>query len=146
MKAISTFLFLLFSTLAFSQVNWLKWNEAFDKTQDRNEFQLTFVLVSTDWCSHCQLQKRKMRKLYVEGIRFVELKAYTQESLNWKDLTYVPSPYSNNVHPVIERITNKSITSFPTWIILDEKMNLIQTIEGVIENEVFYQLSCSIIS
>lgn len=141
MKALATFLFILLSTHAFTQVNWLKWNEAFSQKKDRYEFQLTFILVSTDWCSYCQLQKRKMRKLKIEGIRFVELNAYTQESLYWKDSLFLPSADLNSYHPLLEQLTGKPIHAFPTWMIFDHISNVIHIFEGVLENEVFYQIS-----
>ncbi len=99
------------------------------------------VLISTDWCAYCRIQQVQLKKRNEwldasPSIYFSVLDAETKETIVFNDMSYrfVPNGVSTGSHELafsLGNIDNRLV--FPTWVLLNENLEIIFKFPGVIK-------------
>lgn len=97
------------------------------------------VLLSTDWCSYCQMQKSQLRKntafqMKSDVFYYIEFDAESKETIHWqgKDYAFKPTGVSTGVHELAIALNDHKKLAFPTWILLDKDYQLLFRHKGVL--------------
>lgn len=112
------------------------------------------LLLSTDWCVYCRMQKfqvQRNKKFLKESSRFyyVELNAESKEPLKFKGKTYYyrPSGESSGVHELAVMLGRHNGTlAYPTWVVLDENLNILYRHSGVLSRKELQLLTESLLN
>lgn len=98
------------------------------------------LLLSTDWCVYCKMQKfqiRRNKKLEKSSSHFyyAELNAESKEPLMFKGRTYrfLPNGESAGVHELAVALGKHNGTlAYPTWVVMDKNLNILYRHSGVL--------------
>lgn len=97
------------------------------------------ILLSTDWCQYCQMQKIQLRKnkTFIQNARlfhYVEFDATDKNEITFNNLNYVYKPTGTNVgyHELAQYLNGNGQLSFPTWVILNKNYEIIFRNKGVL--------------
>ncbi|NGM60592.1 thioredoxin family protein [Sphingobacterium sp. SGG-5] len=100
------------------------------------------LLLSTDWCKYCQMQKNQIRKnkdFQHAGDQFyyVPFDAESKEkvSLRGQEYSFKPTGVSTGVHELALVLNGSKQLSFPTWVVLDKDYQLLFRHQGVLSNK-----------
>ncbi|WP_405369772.1 thioredoxin family protein [Nonlabens sp. Asnod2-A12] len=131
--------FLLFSALGFSQVNWMTMNEALEAQQ--KEPRKILMKSYTDWCPNCKwMDKYAFAKADIatyinENYYPVQFNAEGTEVINYKGATYA-NPFKKRndraQHQFAEFIR---IFEYPTLVFFDEKGTIINPVPGKLDSK-----------
>lgn len=90
------------------------------------------ILMSTDWCQYCKIQKKQIRKNVafknkVDSFYYVEFDAESQDSIVFNGFKYKSNTKRNrkSTHQLAFEFNNSDKVSFPTWILLDSKYQIV---------------------
>ncbi|MFB2117738.1 thioredoxin family protein [Parapedobacter sp. 2B3] len=99
------------------------------------------ILISTDWCTFCRMQKAQLRKnddfkKAVPYLYFAELDAGHNEDISFNGTTYSfkatgHGTGSHELAYVLGETGNR--LAFPTWVLLNENFEIIFKFPGVIK-------------
>ncbi len=128
-----TFAFQL-ATTAVAQIKWLTWEEA--QAKNKVEPRKIIVDVYTQWCGWCKKMDKAtfddpdISKYINKNYYAVKFDAQTKSDITFKDKVYkyVKQGESGFNELAIEITFGRM--SFPTIVFLDEKLNLIQPLQG----------------
>lgn len=119
---------------AQSAVNWLSWDEAM--ALHAKEPRKLMVDVYTDWCGWCKVMDSKTFSNEVvsdflnEKFYAVKLNAEQREDISFQGKTFRYVAQGNRgYHELAAALLNNQL-SFPSVVILDEKVNMLQLIPG----------------
>lgn len=98
------------------------------------------ILLSTDWCRYCKVQKKQLEKNQdfqdaKNTLYFVEFNAETKESIQFNEKVYhfKRSGLSTGIHELaIELSDNKKGISYPLWNILDKDYRVLLRRDGLL--------------
>ncbi len=98
------------------------------------------ILVTTDWCKYCKIQKVQLEKNHDfqasrNNFYFIEFNAETQDSIlfNEKVYHYKSSGLSTGIHELAVELGNqKQGISYPLWIILDKDYKVLLRRNGLL--------------
>jgi|SRR5690606_3129451 len=100
------------------------------------------LLLSTDWCKYCQMQKSQLRKNKdfqhaSDWFYYVPFDAESKEnvSLRGQEYSFKPTGISTGMHELAVALNGSKQLSFPTWIILDKNYQLLFRHQGVLSNK-----------
>ncbi len=101
------------------------------------------ILMTTDWCKYCQIQKTQLRKnksFQNSAIDFyyVEFNAESKDDIHFHGNTYSFQSVgvSSGIHELAIAFNSGDETlSFPTWIILDSDYNILFKNNGVLSEK-----------
>lgn len=101
----------------------------------------TMILISTDWCKFCQLQKVQLtRNMAFLGAKdrlyYTELDAESKEDIlfNGYVYKYKNSGTTRGIHElVIALAAKKEPITYPLWIVLDQNYNILFRRNGLLE-------------
>lgn len=100
------------------------------------------ILLSTDWCKYCQMQKVQLRKNKrfqekVKQIYYVEFNAEDKEeiSFNGQSYHYKATGVETGIHELAVALNGKEGLSFPTWVLLDCKYQVLFRYSGVMSEK-----------
>ncbi|MGN0002578.1 MAG: thioredoxin family protein [Sphingobacterium composti] len=86
------------------------------------------VLLSTDWCQYCAIQKNQIRKndnfrAKSEQFYFVEFNAEQKAPITFAGKTYIYKPKGVNTgsHELAFVLNGNPNITYPTWVLLDQK-------------------------
>ena len=114
-----------------AKIEWLTLEEAYKRTQKQPR--KIFIDLYTDWCGWCKvMDKNTFRN--AEVIDFANKKYYAVKYNPEKDADVKLGNVS------FKALMNGKVTGYPTTVIMDENMNLIQPIAGYLEPRVFHQI------
>src|SRR5690606_20561540 len=99
------------------------------------------ILVSTDWCKYCQLQKSQLlrNKAFIDAkdvVYYSEFDAETKEDIlfNGEVYQYTNSGVARGIHELVIALADKKERlSYPLWIVLDKNYNILLCRHGLIE-------------
>jgi len=130
------FLFVLKTNTVVAQqkINWISWEEAIDKQKIENK--KVFIDVYTNWCGWCKKMDKTTfaNPVIVEYINAhyypVKFNAEQKEIIEFrgKDYNFVKQG-RRGYHELAAAIT-KGQLSYPTYVFMDEEMNVIQPVPG----------------
>ncbi|TYR35005.1 thioredoxin family protein [Sphingobacterium phlebotomi] len=85
------------------------------------------ILLSTDWCQYCQMQKNQIGKnrdfaLSANLFYYVEFNAESKENLSFqgKDYVFKPTGKNTGTHELARTLNGPGTLAFPTWVLLDK--------------------------
>ena len=97
------------------------------------------VLLSTDWCKYCQMQKNQLLKnkdFQNAGDLFyyVLFDAESKEKvrLHGQDYSFKPTGVSTGVHELAIALNGSDKLAFPTWVLLDKNYQVLFRHQGVL--------------
>ena len=99
------------------------------------------VLLTAPWCKYCLLQKSQLRnnKKFAtrsESFYYAELDAESSRQpvrFNSKIYTYKTSGLANGVNELAEALNGSQALSYPTWIILNNRYEVLGRYNGVLD-------------
>lgn len=99
----------------------------------------TMLLVHTDWCTYCALQKKQLKDgtLAHEGVYFAEFNAEQNKDVSFKGEVYPfkPTGKGTGMHGLVEYFVQGKHVSFPLWVILDKELNVLDSYTGYLRPE-----------
>jgi thioredoxin-related protein len=147
MKNTGKYTFFLMTAMALSvgtsciaQVNALP-IEKVDNSM-RTSARPVLILLTTDWCKYCQLQKEQLRKnkdfkAKAETFYFVEFNAEQKEDVTFHEHTYgyKSTGISTGIHELAVALSGEKSVSFPAWILLDKDYQVLFRYNGVLSSQ-----------
>lgn len=124
----------LSSVTAQTTVNWLSWDEAM--ALHAREPRKIMVDVYTDWCGWCKVMDNKtfsheeVAGFLNDKFYAIKLNAEQREDITFQGKTFRYIAQGNRgYHELAAALLNNQL-SFPSVVILDEKVNMLQLIPG----------------
>jgi len=97
------------------------------------------MLLTTDWCKYCQLQKAQLKRnnefqAASDKFYFVEFNAEQQAPVVFHQQTYryKPTGVSTGIHELAAALSGDKGASYPTWILLDKSYQVVYRYNGVL--------------
>ncbi|ERJ58579.1 TlpA family protein disulfide reductase [Sphingobacterium paucimobilis] len=97
------------------------------------------ILLSTDWCQYCQMQKQQVRKnkKFIEKgnlFHYIEFDAESKETIRFQGKDYVYKPTGANIgtHELAVTLNGPDRLAYPTWILLDKDYQVLFRHGGVL--------------
>jgi len=119
------------SPKAETKIKWLTLQEAYKLNQSQPR--KIFIDLYTDWCGWCKVMDKKTFT-NAEVIDFANKKFYAVKYNPEKEADVLFGKVS------FRNMINGKVTGYPTTVLLDEKMTLIQPVAGYLEPRMFHQL------
>jgi len=105
------------------------------------------VLLSTDWCKYCQMQKNQLRKnkyfqSQADAFYYVDFDAESKENIHFKGQTfrYKPTGATTGIHELATAMNGEEGLSFPTWVLLNTHYEVLFKFNGVLTANQLKQL------
>lgn len=99
----------------------------------------TLILLSTEWCQYCQMQKVQMQKNKVEKsvadqFYYVEFDAESKETVtvNGNTYSYKPTGLNLGIHEFAQRLNGNKKLIYPTWILLNQEQKILFRHQGAL--------------
>lgn len=107
------------------------------------------ILISTDWCTYCAMQKAQLKKnsRFTEAaahFHFSELDAESKEpvTLNGRTYHFEATGTATGTHQLAQALgTVGNRLAFPTWVLISEKFELLLQYPGVLGPEALQTLA-----
>lgn len=97
------------------------------------------ILLSTDWCKYCQMQKSQIgnNKDFANKASqfyYVELDVEGKQPINFNGQTYKAksNDVSKGIHELAVALNGSERMSFPTWVVLNKKYEVLFRYNGVL--------------
>ncbi|HLT87454.1 MAG TPA: thioredoxin family protein [Sphingobacterium sp.] len=97
------------------------------------------ILLSTDWCQYCRMQKSQLRKNedFLEKASlfyYVEFDAESKETIPFqgKDYAFKPTGKNTGTHELARALNGPGTLAFPTWVLLDRDYQVLFRHGGVL--------------
>ncbi len=114
-----------------AKIKWVTLSEAYKLSQKQPR--KVFIDLYTDWCGWCKVMDKNTFK-NAEVVDFANKKFYAVKYNPEKDADVMLGKVS------FKNMMNGKVSGYPTTVILDEKMNLIQPVSGYLEPRLFHQV------
>lgn len=108
----------------------------------REEPKPLLILLSTDWCRYCRMQKDQLRKNkeFQEALSrfyFVEFNAESEESVCFRGKTwpYTPTGESTGIHTLAVELSGGQEAAYPAWVLLDKDYQPLFRYNGILGPE-----------
>ena len=99
------------------------------------------ILLATDWCKYCQMQKSHLLKnkdfqTKVDLFYYVEFDAESKGKVRFhgQDYVFKATNTSSGVHELALALNGPGQLSFPTWILLDKEYQVLFRYQGVLSS------------
>lgn len=97
------------------------------------------VLLSTDWCQYCQMQKNQIRKnkdfaAKANLFYYAEFDAESKENVLFqgKEYAFKPTGKNTGTHELARALNGPGTLAFPTWVLLDRNYQVLFRHGGVL--------------
>lgn len=97
------------------------------------------VLISTDWCQYCTMQKQQIHKnkkfaQQTTAFYFIEFNAERKDPLLFKNQKYhyKPNGINTGIHELAIVLNGNPKISYPTWVLLDAQFTPIFKHNGLL--------------
>ncbi|AXG73276.1 hypothetical protein DVK85_03150 [Flavobacterium arcticum] len=105
------------------------------------------IKVYADWCAVCKIQDKKIEKdvtlqdLLKNSCYYIKLNGETTETIifNKKEYDYIPHGANNGYHELTEYLT-KGNNSYPCWVLLSSKYEVLGIYNGLLKNSQLKEL------
>ncbi|KFF20012.1 MULTISPECIES: thioredoxin family protein [Bacteroidota] len=98
------------------------------------------ILLSTDWCKYCQMQKNQLAKnkdfqKQADNFYYIIFNAESKDSIvfNQKTFQYKATGLSSGIHELAIALNGSENIGFPTWVLLDSKYQVLFRYNGVLK-------------
>ena len=98
------------------------------------------ILLSTDWCKYCQMQKNQLSKnkdflKQADNFYYIIFNAERKDSIvfNQKTFQYKATGLSSGIHELAIALNGSKNIAFPTWVLLDCKYQVLFRYNGVLK-------------
>lgn len=98
------------------------------------------ILLSTDWCKYCQMQKNQLAKdkhflNQTDNFYYIVFNAERKDSIvfNQKIFQYKATGLSSGIHELSIALNGSENIAFPTWVLLDSKYQVLFRYNGVLK-------------
>ncbi|QSE96935.1 thioredoxin family protein [Fulvivirga lutea] len=125
-------------------VNWLTFEEAVEKL--KTEKKKVFIDVYTDWCGWCKVMDKNtfsqpiIAQYLNENFYPVKLDAEQKEDITFNGVTYKFVPSGRNGYHQLAAALLQNKLSYPQFVILNEKMEIINITAGYQKPEPFHKI------
>lgn len=109
------------------------------------------ILLSTDWCRYCQMQKSQLHKnkdfiKRTDSFYYVELNAETKESIRFhgQDYHFRENGVSAGIHELAVALNGSKRVAFPTWVLLDKNYQVLFRYNGALTRKQLNELMTAI--
>ncbi|NGM73408.1 thioredoxin fold domain-containing protein [Sphingobacterium sp. SGL-16] len=109
------------------------------------------ILLSTDWCQYCALQKNQLQKNeyfhnHKDEFYFIEFDAERKDPIDFMGKTYHfrPKGINTGIHELVTIFTGNQSLSYPFWILLDENFKPVFRHNGILNNKQINELILAI--
>ncbi|WP_144243383.1 thioredoxin family protein [Sphingobacterium sp. ML3W] len=99
------------------------------------------ILLSTDWCKYCQMQKKQLEKNKVflkqtDNFYYVIFNAERKDSIVFhnESFQYKPKGLSSGIHELALALNGSENIAFPTWIMLDSNYQVVLRNSGMLRS------------
>lgn len=108
----------------------------------------SLILISTSWCSYCQMQKAQLKKnadfqAASAHFYFSEFDAETKETISFNGSTYgfQSTGVDIGTHELAYVLGNiKKRLTFPTWVLIDENFTVLFKYPGVLDKKALREI------
>ena len=97
------------------------------------------ILLTTDWCKYCQLQKEQLRnnkdfQAKTENVYYVEFDAERKENITFHEhrYGYKATGVSTGIHDLAVALSGDRGVSFPAWVLLDKDYQVLFRHNGIL--------------
>ncbi|MBE8722278.1 thioredoxin family protein [Sphingobacterium pedocola] len=97
------------------------------------------ILLSTDWCQYCQMQKNQIRKnkdfaISANSFYYVAFDAESRDNVLFqgKDYTFKPTGKNTGTNELARALNGPGTLAFPTWVLLDKNYQTLFRHGGVL--------------
>lgn len=105
------------------------------------------ILLSTDWCQYCRMQKNQIRKNEsvlekADLFYYVEFDAESDETIRFQNNDYAFKPTGKNTgtHELARALNGPGTLAFPTWVLLDRSYQVLFRHGGVLTPDQLIEL------
>ena len=118
------------------KVEWLSWEEAYQKSMTDEHPKKVFVDVYTDWCGWCKrmdattFQDPELMAYMQDKYYLVKLDAEQKEVINFKGNTYEYVARGRRGYHQLAAALLQGKLSYPTTVFLDEEFKIITPVPG----------------
>lgn len=100
------------------------------------------ILLSTDWCQYCQMQKNQIQKnkdfdIKADLFYYVEFNAEKKENIlfDGQDYAFKPTGKNTGTHELARALNGPGRLAFPTWVLLDKNYQTLFRHGGVLTTD-----------
>ncbi len=97
------------------------------------------ILLSTDWCQYCRMQKNQLRKnkdfaKKADLFYYVEFDAESKDDILFqgKSYTFKPTGKNTGTHELARTLNGPGTLAFPSWVLLDRNYQVLFRHGGVL--------------
>lgn len=97
------------------------------------------ILLSTDWCQYCRMQKKQLRKnkdfaKKADLFYYVEFDAESKGEISFqgRGYTFKPTGKNTGTHELARTLNGPGTLAFPTWVLLDKNYQVLFRHGGVL--------------
>lgn len=132
------------NTPVISQVKWLQWDEAIEKsTLEKKKFFIHMYSSDCEWSKHMDettFQDEEIVQYLNSNFYPIKMDIKSQESIKFNDQVYKSTKEGDvTYHELVLAITNGDLTT-PAFAFLDEDKKLIQSLQGYKNTESFEKI------
>ncbi len=124
--------------------------ESIDSSMSR-EAKPLLILLSTDWCKYCQLQKNQLQnnKEFLNqstDFYYVEFNGESKEKIHFlgQEYQYKATGVETGLHELAVALNGSERVSFPTWVLLDSNYQVLFRYNGVLASKQLNELIAAI--
>jgi len=129
-------LWILTFNFAFAQININDFNQNFEQNPKP-----IFMYFSTDWCGICKIQTKEIENNEVvksqlnSDVYFLSLDGESKDEIQFLNYNFKASTLTSKTHSLVLEFVDPTEVSFPLWIILNEKLEIIGKYSGLIKSK-----------
>lgn len=105
------------------------------------------ILLSTDWCKYCQIQKNQLTKntdfmKRADQFYYAEFNAESKEAIQFNGNTYrfKPTGIATGIHELAIALSGGEQLAFPSWVLLNEKYQVLFRYQGLLSPQQIKEL------
>ncbi|UMB61765.1 thioredoxin family protein [Lutibacter sp. A80] len=105
------------------------------------------IFMSTDWCQYCKVQKKQLRKNKkfknkLDDFYYVEFDGESTDNIVFNNYIFQSNTKRNrkSTHDLVFALNNSENISFPNWVLLDNKYQVVFRYGGLLYPEQVHDL------